>query len=145
MLQDSTRFRRVDHHRQFRPIHCRSADRGLTLQEGSACAGACEKGGDMRNGVIAVLAGAGVAVFAATAFAAEPTRSEKFRLRLTPGLPRERRSKRSPASPLTSASALPGRRSKPLPGKLAATPTLGPSTRTRFTRWEARRSRSPSR
>lgn len=55
MLQDSTRFRRVDHQRQFRPIHCRSADRGLILQEGfSACAGVREKGGDVRNGVVAV-------------------------------------------------------------------------------------------
>ena len=41
-----------------------------------------QKGGDMRNGVIAVLAGAGLAVSAATAFAAEPSEVGKVQAAL---------------------------------------------------------------
>ena len=99
----------------------------------------------MRNGVIAVLAGAGLAVFAATAFAAEPSEVGKVQAALDAWL-----AARAPIEKVTGIAAyislaLPGRRSKPLPGKLAATSTQVPSTRIRFTRWEARRSRSPSR
>ena len=53
-------------------------------------------------------------------------RSEKFRLRSTPGLQRERRSKRSPASPLTSASALTGPAIEAFAGKVGRDPDSGP-------------------
>ena len=53
-------------------------------------------------------------------------RSEKFRLRSTPGLRRERRSKRSPASPLISASALAGPAIEAFAGKVGRDPDSGP-------------------
>ncbi len=96
----------------------------------------------MRNGIIAVLAGAGMAVFATTAFAAEPSEVGKVQAALDAWL-----AARAPIEKVTGIAAYisfgaTGRRSKPLPGKLAATPTQVTSTRTRL--WEARRNRSPS-
>jgi len=85
-----------------------------------------QKGGDMRNGVIAVLAGAGLAVFAATAFAAEPSEVGKVQAALDAWL-----AARAPIEKVTGIAAYisfgaAGPAIEAFAGKVGRDPDLGP-------------------
>ena len=97
----------------------------------------------MKNGNITVLAGVVMAVLAAPVSAAEPTEVERVQAAIDGWF-----TARAPIEKVTGIAAYisfgaAGPAIEPSPGRWAATSTQGPSTKTRFIRWEASRSRSP--
>ena len=92
----------------------------------------------MKNGIVTVLAGAVMAVLATTVSAAEPTQVERVQAAIDAWL-----AARAPIEKVTGIAAYISFGATGPAGRWAVTSTQGPSTKTRFTRWEASRSRSP--
>jgi hypothetical protein len=102
-----------------------------------------ERGRDMRNWLVSILAGAGAVVLATAAMAAEPTEVERVQAALDAWL-----AARAPIEKVTGIAAYisfgaAGPAIEAFAGKVGRDPDAGPVDQL-FTRWEARRSRSPS-